>query len=126
TANQPHLHQGAFSVRGLSIQSGAIVTVDTASLTDLGAFANAGGFLDPHASGSITLAGAGSKLSGNLNVTAATLQGSYTLNGDVQASSFQVVGSLTLGGHALVATTSFSTGGTGVITMTNPADSLVV
>jgi hypothetical protein len=59
-------------------------------------------------------------------VTASSLQGTYTLNGDVQASNIQVVGSLTLAGHALVATTSFSTGGTGVITMTNPTDSLVV
>src|SRR5690348_1281550 len=121
--NQPHLHTGAFSVHGLSVQTGAVVSLDTVTLTVLGSFTDAGGFLDPNASSAISLAGSGS-LTGNANAAALLVPGSYTLTGDVQGTNVQVNGSLTLGGHALVASSSFVTGGTGVVIMTNAADTL--
>lgn len=121
--NQPHLHTGAFTVRGLSIQSGALVSLDTVTLTVLGTLTDAGGFLDPNASSAISLAGSGT-LSGNANANALLVPGSYTLTGDVQGTNVQVNGSLTLGGHALVASGSFVTAGTGVVIMTNAADTL--
>lgn len=121
--NQPHLHTGAFTVRGLSIQSGALVSLDTVTLTVLGSLTDAGGFLDPNASSAISLGGSGT-LSGNANANALLVPGAYTLTGDVQGTNVQVNGSLTLGGHALLATGSFVTAGTGVVIMTNAADTL--
>lgn len=121
--NQPHLHTGAFSVHGLSVQTGALVSLDTVTLTVLGSFTDAGGFLDPHASSAISLAGSGT-LVGNANANALLVPGTYTLTGDVQSTNIQVNGSVTLGGHALVATGSFVTAGTGVVIMTNSADTL--
>lgn len=121
--NQPHVHTGAFSVHGISIQSGALVTLDTVTLTVVGSFTDAGGVLDPNASSAISLAGSGT-VSGNANAAALLVPGSYTLTGDVQGGNVQVNGSLTLGGHALVASSSFVTAGTGVVIMTNAADTL--
>lgn len=122
-SNQPILHTGAFTVRALSIQSGALVSLDTVTLTVLGSLTDAGGFLDPNASSAISLAGSGT-LTGNASANALLVPGSYALTGDVQGTNVQVNGSLTLGGHALVASGSFVTAGAGVVIMTNAADTL--
>ena len=126
TANSPLLHGGAFDVGGLFIQSGATLTLDTASLIVNGSFTQAGTFQDPSGSSDVLLAGAGKTVTGTWSILATTVNGSYTLAGNVTAPTVEVLGSLTLGGHTLLATTAFTTAGTGVLTMTNAADSLVV
>lgn len=126
TANQPVIHTGAYSVNGLSILSGTLVSMDTAVLTVLGGYGDAGGILDPSANSSVVLAGAGKTFSGQLGATLTIVQGSYTLNGSIQSSNLEVVGSFTLAGHFASVIGSFLTAGTGTVTMTNAADTLNV
>src|SRR6185437_312121 len=126
TANSAVIRATAYSVDGLSIQAGAIVTMDTASLVVNGSFTQAGTFTDPSVSSALSLNGIGRTLSGSIPILATTVSGTYTVTGNVLASTLQVAGGLTLGGHTLTTTGAFGTTGTGVITMTNAADSLVV
>lgn len=126
TANSAVIRATAYSVAGLSIQSGAIVTMDTASLLVNGSFTQAGTFTDPSVSSALSLNGTGKTLAGSIPILATTVIGTYAVTGNVLASTLQVTGGLTLGGHTLTTTGAFGTAGTGVITMTNAADSLVV
>ena len=126
TANQPVMHTGSYSVNGLSILSGVTLAMDTAVLTNLGGFGDAGGIQDFYASSTVTLAGAGKTFSGQLGTTLTIIQGSYTLNGPIQSGNLEVLGSFTLAGHSAAVIGTLLTAGTGTVTMTNANDTLTV
>ena len=125
TANSPTLHQGGYSVRGISIQPGVTVTLDSAAVTVSGNFFDAGNLSDPTASSAIVLInGPGGTISGDLNVSLVTVQGARGLAGNVHAQTVQVLGNLLLNGHALFTTQAFTTGATGSVGMTSVGDTL--
>jgi hypothetical protein len=126
TANQPVMHTGSYSVNGLSILSGVTLAMDTAVLTDLGGFGDAGGIQDFALTSSLILAGAGKTFSGQLGAELTIVQGSYALNGSIQSRNLEVVGGFTLGGHFAAVIGTFITAGAGTVTMTNAADTLNV
>ena len=126
TANSAVIRGGlSYSVNGLFIQSGATVTMDTATLLVNGSFTQAGVFTDPSVSSNLTLQGSGKTVVGSMPILSTVVVGNYTLSGDVQGASVQVLGRLDLGGHALTASTAFGTGGTGVLVMNANPDTLL-
>ena len=129
-AGTPFAPQIDFStaVHDLTIQSGATLTTNDISLTVNGSL-DASGSLVGCCRDDIDLTGVGT-LRGNfdqvlLDVRAGAV---VTLNGTVLLtnSDVQAEGDLVLGGQTMnIGTGSFSTGGTGRLTMINPADLLI-
>ncbi|HEX4560820.1 MAG TPA: hypothetical protein VH113_03215 [Gemmatimonadales bacterium] len=125
TANSAVIRGGlSYSVNGLFIQSGATVTMDTASLLVNGSFTQAGTFVDPSASSALSLQGTTKTLTGTIPILSTTVTGSYTLAGNVQAQTLSIVGTLTLGGHTLTTTTQFQTVGSGRVVLSTASDTL--
>ncbi|HEX4634296.1 MAG TPA: hypothetical protein VH163_10695, partial [Gemmatimonadales bacterium] len=124
TANSAVMRGGlSYSVNGLFIQSGATVTMDTASLLVNGSFTQAGTFVDPSASSALSLQGTTKTLTGTIPILSTTVTGSYTLAGNVQAQTLSIVGALTLSGHTLT-TTQFQTAGSGRVILSAVSDTL--
>jgi hypothetical protein len=124
--NQPVLHSAAVAIGSLVIANGAVVTLDTSTLAVQGDFTNAGTLSDPASTSTLAFKGAGRSLAGSAAAALATITGSYTLTGALQATNLQIQGSLTLGGHRADVSASLATGGLGIVAMTNAADTLSV
>ena len=126
TGNNPALGSSV-SVRSLTVEAGATVTITDATLTVSDGVNGAGQILTP-GGGMVSTGSTASTITGNLG--SLTANGPVTVSGRTTMSSGDVLviasgGSLALGGHTLVVG-SFSTTGTGTLTMNNTLDSLIV
>ncbi|MDH4132759.1 MAG: hypothetical protein OEV95_13240, partial [Gemmatimonadota bacterium] len=126
---QPVL-SAAGTTRNLTVQSGVILNLQSSALNvngDLSA-PSATSFIS--SGGALNLLGSGRTLGGTLgSALPVNVSGSYTLTGRTVVGNLSVTGatgSLTVGGQTLAITGNLSTTGSGVITMTNVLDSVIV
>ncbi len=129
TPNLPKLSVST-GINNLTIQSGAIVDLDTTVLVVGGNLDNSGNIIGVTGTAGMSIVGVGKTLKGSIGVDVA-LAGDYTLNGPASIYGLTVTGgsgsgTLVLNGNQLAVTTNFSTANNGTITMNNAADQLTV
>jgi fibronectin-binding autotransporter adhesin len=127
TANNPQA--GTIFTRNLTIQSGASVSAGDHTF-HIGGSLDAQGLLGgPGACCTVEMTGSGVTARGNIEDFSLSIMpgASVTLNGNlalVNSSNLAVDGELIIGGHSLIAgqASLLIQGGTGLLTMTHPAD----
>jgi hypothetical protein len=117
---------GTQDIKNLIILSGATMAINDATLNVSGSVTSNGTITDP-GGGNLSLIGTGQTIIGNIGQASVAAGASYSLAGAASADlNMGVQGSLALNGFIFTVTGNFSTAGTGVLAMQNPADQLIV
>jgi hypothetical protein len=117
---------GTRQVKNLIILSNATLTINDATLQVSGSVSSSGTITES-GGGVLSLTGTGQTVIGSLGTVSVATGASYSLAGPASADvSMDVAGSLALNGFPFTVNGDFSTAGAGTLTMTNPADQLIV
>src|SRR5690606_32609963 len=128
TANQP-IMSAAGVTRNLTVQTGALLSLNSFTLTVNGDVSAPGATSFIGGGGTLALAGTAKTIGGTLSsALPVSVTGSYSLSARTVIANLTVsgTGDIAANGNTLVVGAALNTTGSGTITMTNPLDSVLV